>query len=80
MKYPFLQRNSAKKKKKKNYGMSVTLGDKRPSYYTVKNLVVRFRTRHLSAVDEEPSGRPTTVTIPENVDAIHDPGRSKNVR
>jgi hypothetical protein len=48
--------------------MSVTLGDKRPSYSAVKNWVARFRTGHLSTEDEELSGRPTQVTIPE---AIH---------
>jgi transposase len=51
--------------------MSVTLGDMRPSYSTVKNWVTRFRTDHLSTEEEEPSRRPTQVTIPENVDAIH---------
>jgi hypothetical protein len=56
----------------KNYDdMLVTLGDKRPLYSTVKNWVTRFRTGHLSSEDEERSGRPTQVTIPENVDAIH---------
>jgi hypothetical protein len=51
--------------------MSVTLGDKRPLYSTVKNWVARFRTGHLSTENEERSGRPTQATIPENVDAIH---------
>jgi transposase len=51
--------------------MSVALGDKRPSYPTVKNWVARFRTGHLSTEDEESSARPTQVTIPENVDAIY---------
>jgi transposase len=46
------------------------LGDKHPSYSTVKNWVARFRTGHLSTEDNEHSGRPTQVTIPENVDAI----------
>jgi hypothetical protein len=49
--------------------MSVTLGDKRPSYSTVKDWVARFRKEHLSTEDEC-SGRPTQVTIPENVYAI----------
>jgi hypothetical protein len=31
----------------------------------------RFRTGHLGTENEERSGRPTQVTIPENVDAIH---------
>jgi transposase len=51
--------------------MSVTLRDKLPSYFTVKNSVARFRTGHLSTEDEERSGRPTQVTIPENMDAIY---------
>jgi hypothetical protein len=68
IKYLSLKGNSAKK----NYNdMSVTLGDKRPSYSGVKNWVARFRTRHLSTEDEGPSGRPIQVTIPENVDAIY---------
>jgi transposase len=67
-KYLFLKGKSAKK----NYDdMSVTLGDKHPSYFTVKNLFARFKTRHLSSEDKERSGRPTQVTVPENVDAIH---------
>jgi hypothetical protein len=51
--------------------MSVTLGDKRPSYSTVKNWVARFRTGHSSTEDEERSGSPTQLTIPVNMDAIH---------
>jgi hypothetical protein len=51
--------------------MSVTLVNKRPSYSTVKNWVARFRTGHLSTEDEGRSGRPTQVTIPENMDTIH---------
>jgi hypothetical protein len=49
--------------------MSVALGDKRLSYSTVKNWAARFRTEHLGTEDEERSGRPTQVTIPENKDA-----------
>jgi transposase len=67
MKYLFLKENSAKK----IYDdMSVTLGDKRPAYSTVKNWVARFRTGHLSTEDKERSGRPQ-VSIPVNMDAIH---------
>jgi hypothetical protein len=51
--------------------MPVTLGDKRSSYSTVKNWVPAFRTGHLSTENEERSGRPTQVTVPENVDSIH---------
>jgi hypothetical protein len=41
-----------------------------PSYCTVKNSVAGFRAGHLSTADEEPSGRLTQVTVPENVDSI----------
>jgi transposase len=51
--------------------MSLTLGGMHPSYSTVKNFVARFRTGHLITEDEERSGKPTQVTVPENVDAIH---------
>jgi transposase len=40
------------------------------SYSTVKNWVARFRTGHLSTEDEH-SGRPNQVTVPENMDAIY---------
>jgi hypothetical protein len=53
------------------YYMLVTLGDKRPSYCTFKYCAAGFRTDHLSTEAEGLSGRPTQVTIPENVDAIH---------
>jgi transposase len=68
IKYVFLRGNSATK----IYDdMSVTLGDKCPSYSTVKNWVARVRIGHLSTEDQERSGRPTQVTVPENLDAIH---------
>jgi hypothetical protein len=51
--------------------MWVTLGDKCPSYSTVKNSDARFRAGYLSTEDEECSGRPTQVTFLENVDAMH---------
>jgi hypothetical protein len=60
-----------RKSGKKNYGMSVTLADKRPFYITVKNWVARFRTGHLSTEDKQRSERPTQATIPENLVAIH---------
>jgi hypothetical protein len=50
---------------------SVTLGDKRLYYSTVKNWVGRLTTGHLSTEDEERSGSPTQVTVPESVDAIY---------
>jgi hypothetical protein len=56
---------------KRNYDMSVTLGDKRPSCSTFKNWVARFRTGHLSTEDEERSGSSAQVSNPENLDAIH---------
>jgi transposase len=62
MKYLFLKGNSAKN----IYDdMSVTLGDKRPSYSTVENWVAGFRTGQLSTEDEERSGRPTQTRIPQ---------------
>jgi hypothetical protein len=67
MKYVFLKRNLAPKKYDE---MAVILGDKRPSYPTVKNLFGRFKTGHLSTEDER-SGRPTHVTFPQKVDATH---------
>jgi hypothetical protein len=53
--------------------MSVTLGNKRPSYFTDKKWVAMCasRTGHLSSEDEEHSGRPTKMTIPENMDAFN---------
>jgi transposase len=59
MKYLFLKGNSAKKILN---NMSVTLGDKHPSYSTLKNWVARFRTGHLSIEDKERCGGPTQVT------------------
>jgi hypothetical protein len=57
MKYLFRRRELGQKK---NYDdMLVTLGDKHPSYSTVKNWVARFRTECLSTEDRERSGRPT---------------------
>jgi hypothetical protein len=51
MKYLFLEGDCAKK----YCGMSVTLGDKLPSYFTVKKWVAGFRTGNLSTEDEEHS-------------------------
>jgi hypothetical protein len=65
--YLFLKENSAKK----IYDMSVILGEKRPSYCTVKNWVAGFGTGHLSTEDKKHSERQTQATVPENVDAIH---------
>jgi transposase len=68
IKFLFLKGNSTKKIYD---NMPVTLGDKLPSYSTVKNWVGGFRTGHLSTEDKERSGKPTQVTIPENVDGIY---------
>jgi transposase len=65
--YLFLKGNSAKKIYDDTL---VTLGEKRPSYSTVKNWVTRFRAGHFSTEDEECFGRPTQVTGPVNMDAI----------
>jgi hypothetical protein len=51
--------------------ISVTLGDRRPSYSTVRNWAARFRIGHSRTVDEEHYGISTEVTVPENVDGIH---------
>jgi hypothetical protein len=51
--------------------MSVTLGDKRLPTAQAKTLLLGSQTGHLSTDDEERCGRPTQVTIPENMDAIH---------
>jgi hypothetical protein len=56
---------------KENYhDMTVTLGDICPSYSLVKKWVARFRKRHLKTEDEH-SGKPTQVTVPENVNAFY---------
>jgi hypothetical protein len=68
MNYLFLKVNSAKR----IYDdMPAVLGDKHPSYSTVKNWVARFGTDHLSTEDEL-SMRPTQVTILEN-NSFHGP-------
>jgi hypothetical protein len=68
MNFLFLKAKSAKK----NYDdILVILVDKPPFYSTVKNWVPRYRTGHLNTENEECSWRPTQVTIPENVEAIH---------
>jgi hypothetical protein len=43
MKYLYLKEHSANK----IYDMSVMLGDRRPSYSTIKISVVRFKTEHM---------------------------------
>jgi histone-lysine N-methyltransferase SETMAR len=51
--------------------MSVTSGEKSPSYSTVKNWVAPFKTGNFSTEDEDRTGRPLVITVPEDVDAIH---------
>jgi transposase len=51
--------------------MSVTLHDKHPPYCTAKNWVARFKTGQLSTEGEGRSGRPSQVTVTENMDAIY---------
>jgi hypothetical protein len=67
MTYLFPRRNLSKK----IYDMLVIFSDERPSYSTVKNWDARFGTGYVSTGDDERSGSPTQVIIPENVDAIH---------
>jgi hypothetical protein len=72
MKYLFLRGNLTKNN---DDSVSVALGDKRPSYFTVKSWVPRFTTEHLSTEDEDCPGTPTKVTVPENrCHSLHDPG------
>jgi hypothetical protein len=51
--------------------ISVTLGYRRSAYSEVKSWVASCRIEHLSNEDEERSGGPTQIIIPEDVDAIH---------
>jgi hypothetical protein len=51
--------------------ISVTLGEKSPSYLTIKNWVAWFKTGHFGIEDEDHPGRPSVVTVPQNVDAMH---------
>jgi hypothetical protein len=64
--------------------MSVPLGDKRPSCSIAKNRVDGFGAGEWSSAGEEHSGRPTGVTVPQNVDVIHsmilDDGRISSER
>jgi histone-lysine N-methyltransferase SETMAR len=69
MKFLFLQGKSAKDI---HTEMSQTLGEKCPSYSTVKTWISRFKTGHFTVEDEPRSGRPTTSTDPETCDAVHE--------
>jgi hypothetical protein len=65
MKYFFIKANSTGTS---YHDMSVTLGDKCPSCSTAKDWVDGFGAGHWSTESEECSGRPTGVTVPQNVD------------
>jgi hypothetical protein len=52
--------------------MLSTLGDQCPSCATVKNSFASFKRGRLSVEDEKRLGRPISVSIPENIDAVHD--------
>ena len=49
-----------------------TLGDQCPSYATVKNWTASFKRGKFSIEDDDRSGRPVSVSVPENIDAVHD--------
>ena len=67
MQFLFLKGKTAKE----IYDMSITLGEKSPSYLTVKNWVARCKTEHFSTEGKDCPRKATLVTVPENVDAIH---------
>ncbi|XP_044313067.1 histone-lysine N-methyltransferase SETMAR-like [Drosophila rhopaloa] len=47
-------------------------GDGAPSYSTVKNWYNEFNRGRRSLEDEGREGRPKTVVVPENIDAVHE--------
>jgi len=51
---------------------SETFGEHAPSNTTVKNRVAQFKHGDFSTCDAPRLGRPTTVTIPEIIDQIHE--------
>jgi hypothetical protein len=65
---PFLTRKTAKET---DDDMSGILGEKSPSYLTVKNRVAQFKTGHFNTENGDHPGRPLVVTVPENVDAVY---------
>lgn len=69
MKFLFLQGKGAKEVHEE---MLKILKDECPSYSTVKTWVARFRTGHFDVADEPRSGRPTSATTEDKVDAVHD--------
>ena len=50
--------------------LAETLGERAPSYATVKNWVAQFKRGDFSTCDAPRPGRPETVTTPEIVDQI----------
>jgi len=52
--------------------LTETLGERAPSYTTVKNWVAQFKRGDFSTCDAPRPGRPKTVTIPEVIDQIHE--------
>jgi len=49
-----------------------TLGERAPSYATVKNWVAQFKRGDFSTCDTPRPGRPKTVTTPDIIDQIHE--------
>jgi len=52
--------------------LTETLGERAPSYATVKNCVAQFKRGDISTCDAPRPGRPKTVTTPEVIDQIHE--------
>jgi len=52
--------------------LTETLGERAPSYSTVKNWVAQFKRGDFSTCDAPRPGRPETVTTPEIIDHIHE--------
>ena len=49
-----------------------TLGERAPSYTTLKNCVAQFKHGDFSTCDASRPGRHKTVTTPELIDRIHE--------
>ena len=52
--------------------LTETLGERAPSYATVKNWIVQFKHGKFSTCDAPRPGRPKTVTTPEIIDKTHE--------
>ena len=52
--------------------LTETLGERAPSFATVKNWVPQFKRGDFSTCDAPRPGRPKTVTTPEIIDQIHE--------